>query len=488
MLSSVVALTIIFSWITLTLVVGVLAGIKRRFSLEGYLVSGRALGLLLLYTLFAAEIYSAYAFLGTAGWAYSYGVPILYAFAYGCVAYAFGYFYAEYVWRAGKRYGYVTQADYFMHRFKSRLLGALTAVIGIVFIIPYLQLQLQGLGYILNVASLGRLSIREAIVVSTIVMLIYVYTSGLRGVAWTNFLQGIFMFVIAWVIVIAIPYKLMGGVGNVFHKLLVEKPGMLYLHEPLGIPWYVSTIILCGLGFFIWPHGWPSIYSSRSLRDLKRTYVILPLYSLFMLPVILAGFTIAAMSVKLSVADEAVMKAVELAYPKWILGLVGAAGFAAAASTASALLLCIAGLTSSNLYKIVREGASDQELVKVSRASVVVYSVITILLAMFAGRRLVPLLLLGYSGITQLFPGAVIGMFWRKASKWSVLAGLTAGLATIVYLKFFGPGNYLGIHFGLWGLIVNLAVFTIASLVLGEDPAFNSFRGSLSLKEASTTS
>jgi len=140
-----ISVAIIFSWITLTLVVGILAGLKRKFSLEGYLVSGRALGALFLYTLLAAEIYSAYAFLGVAGWAYSYGVPIMYAFAYGSLAYAFGYFYAEYVWRAGKRFGYVTQADYFMHRFGSKLLAIFTALIGIVFIIPYVQLQLQGL-------------------------------------------------------------------------------------------------------------------------------------------------------------------------------------------------------------------------------------------------------------------------------------------------------------------------------------------------------
>ena len=476
------ALSIIFGWMALTVIVGVLAGIKKKFSLEGYLVSGRTLGMIFLYTLMAAEIYSAFAFLGTGGWAYSYGAPVLYVFAYGSLAYAFGYFYSRYVWSAGKKFGYVTQADYFMHRYGSKFLGIFTALIGIVFFVPYVQLQFQGLGYILNVGSLGIISIPVSIIIATILVLIYVYVSGLMGVAWTNLLQGILMFVVAWAILFAIPFIRFGGVGGLINRLLEVKPTMLYLHPPLGIPWYISTMVLCGLGFFIWPHLWPSIFSAKSLKSLKRTYVVLPLYSFFMLPVVLAGMTVAALGLKLAWADEAVMKAVEIAFPPWVLGIVGAAGFAAAVSTASAIILAEAGLTSSNIYRIVKPKASDKTLVLVSRIFVVVYGLIALFLAIYAPGRLVPLLLLGYSGITQMFPGAVVGMFWKRVNKWSIIAGLIAGLTTITYLKFFGPGNWLGIHFGLWGLIVNFIVVLIGTAFVKEDPKFKEFASGL--KEA----
>ena len=65
-----IPLLLILGWVLLSLFVGVMAGIKRKFTLEGYLVSERGLGLLFLYVLMAGEIYSAYAFLGTAGWAF----------------------------------------------------------------------------------------------------------------------------------------------------------------------------------------------------------------------------------------------------------------------------------------------------------------------------------------------------------------------------------------------------------------------------------
>ncbi|MFA4719784.1 sodium:solute symporter family protein [Pyrococcus kukulkanii] len=471
---------LILSWVFISLIVGVLAGIKRKFSLEGYLVSGRSLGLIFLYVLMAGEIYSAYAFLGTGGWAYSYGMPIMYAIGYGALAYSFGYFYARYVWKIGKAFKCVTEADYFETRYDSKALALLVALIGIIFNVPYLQLQLQGLGYIIHVGSLGAISLKAGIIIGMAIMLIYVYTSGLRGIAWTNFLQALLMFIVAWAVLFAIPFIQFGGIGEMFTALEKVKPGHLVLHPPLGIPWYVSTLILSGLGFFMYPQLYPSIYSARDLKTLKRNYVLLPLYSIFMIPVILAGFTVAALGVQLGRPDEAVLKAVELSYPSWVLGIVGAAGFAAAASTASAIILSLAGLLSKNIYTIVKPSASDRELVLVSRISVILFGLTAMILALYAPGRLVALLLLAYSGMTQLFPGAVLGIFWKRMNKYATGAGIIAGLITITYLKFGLKTNPLGIHFGLWGLMVNFVVTIIVAYLTKPDPNFEKFRAALS--------
>jgi len=474
--SAALPVAIIIGWVLLSLAVGVYAGIKRKFTLEGYLVSGRSLGLIFLYVLMAGEIYSAYAFLGTGGWAYSYGMPIMYAIGYGALAYAFGYFYAKYVWKVGKYFKCVTQADYFNVRYNSRTLAALVALIGIVFNVPYLQLQLQGLGYIVNVGSLNTISIKAGIVIGMIIMMIYVYTSGLRGISWTNLLQATLMFIVAWAILFAVPFKQFGGVGAMFKALAQAKPGHLVLHPPLGVAWYVSTLILCGLGFFMYPQMYPSIYSARDLKTLKKNYTLLPIYSIFMIPVILAGFTIAAMGLKLAAPDEAVLKAVEVSYPSWVLGIVGAGGFAAAASTASAIILTLAGLLSKNLYTILKPTASDRELVLASRISVILFGVTAMLLALFAPGRLVALLLLAYSGITQMFPAAVLGLFWKRMNKYSAGAGIIAGLITVTYLKFGLKHNPLGIHFGLWGLLVNFIVTVIVAYATKPDENFEKFR------------
>lgn len=42
-------------------------------------VGGRGFGLVLIWLLMAGEVYTTFTFLGTSGWAYSKGAPVLYA-------------------------------------------------------------------------------------------------------------------------------------------------------------------------------------------------------------------------------------------------------------------------------------------------------------------------------------------------------------------------------------------------------------------------
>ena len=59
------------------------------------------------------------------------------------------------------------------------------------------------------------------------VVLIYVFRSGVMGVAWTNTFQGILMLALAWGLGLYLPYKLHGGVGAMFTKLAEAAPDML---------------------------------------------------------------------------------------------------------------------------------------------------------------------------------------------------------------------------------------------------------------------
>ena len=136
-------------------------------------------------------------------------------------------------------------------------------------------------------------------------------------------------------------------------------------------------------------------------------------------------------------------------------------------------LLTVSALLSKNIYNYIKPGVSDRELVLAIRIAVII---VAMLLVIFASGRLVALLLLGYSGITQFFPGAVLGFFWDRVNKWAVGAGMTGGLITITLLRPFHPQlglaspNPLGIHFGLWGLIVNFVIVILVDLASKHDP------------------
>ncbi len=468
-------LIIIFGWLVVTTVVGVLAGINRKFSMEEYFVAGRSFGMLLFYTTAAAEIYSAFAFLGLAGWAYKFGVPILYAFAYGTMAYTLYFFLGPRISRLGKTFKYVSQQDFLEDRYGSKFLGVFTALVGVAFIIPYLQLQIMGAGMIVQLASGGKITWQAAVLIAFTAAVIFVYISGFRGIGWTNFMQAIIMLGGMIAVGIAFPHKFFGGIGPMFQKLAEVSPQHLVLPGKagtMGVAWYASTALLCGLGFWMWPHIFMATYTAKSEKIIRRNAVVLPLYQLALLPVIIVGFTCYLVIKDISNPDHAMLVALTKYFPWWFTGFIGAGGLAAAISTSSALILCAATLVSRNIYqKIINPNASDATVTKVGRIMVPVITAIAVAFAFIAPKMLVALLLVGYSGITQFFPGIVFGVFWPRVTKAGVITGLLAGLGTVLYLKFGGVGNPLGIHFGFWGLIVNITVCVVVSLLTKvEDP------------------
>jgi len=148
MSSSGIALTIIFAIIAVGSGLGFLAGAHRKMDLEQWTVGGRGFGVVLMYLLMAGEVYTTFSFLGASGWAYSRGGPALYIMAYLTLAYVVSFFILPQIWEVGRKYGLQTESDFFGQRYGNKYLAAFVCVVGVAFLIPYLQLQLTGLGII----------------------------------------------------------------------------------------------------------------------------------------------------------------------------------------------------------------------------------------------------------------------------------------------------------------------------------------------------
>jgi SSS family solute:Na+ symporter len=465
-------LAIILAWLVATTVVGILAGAGRTFGMEEYFVGGRRFGAVLFYTIMAAEIYSAFAFLGLAGWAYAKGMSIVYALAYGSIAYGLYFFIGPRINRMGRRAGYVTQPDFFEDRYGSRVLGVLTAVVGVVFIVPYLELQLMGAGMIVQIASGGAMRWEPAVVVSAVAIVSFVYVSGLRGIGWTNVMQAVIMLGGMVGVGLLFPRTFFGSVDVMFETLERLRPSHLSLPDSagLGISWYTSTALLCGLAMWIWPHGFTASYSARDEAVARRNAGILPLYQLALVPVVVVGFTCAAkaavdpaFAALIDKPDHAMLVALVHHFPPWVSGLVGAGALAASVSTASALILTASNLVARNVVQ-KPAGLSDTRAAWVSRLLVPVVAAVALAFVFAAPGMLVSLLLMGFAGIGQFLPGVLLGMFSRWPTRWGVTGGIVAGLAVVVWCQVTGRHMPMGIHPGFLGLVVNLAVVFVASM------------------------
>ena len=180
---SMVSLIIIFGIILLGAIIGVYSGRRRQMNLEQWSVAGRGFGVVFVWLLMAGEVYTTFAFLGASGWAYSRGGPTLYIIAYLTLAYVISFFILSEIWEAGRRFTLHTESDFFQQRYGSKPLASLVAIVGVAFIVPYLQLQLIGLGIIVEVASLHAISRPLAMLIAFVIVAGFVFSSGVRAVA-----------------------------------------------------------------------------------------------------------------------------------------------------------------------------------------------------------------------------------------------------------------------------------------------------------------
>jgi SSS family solute:Na+ symporter len=465
-----IAMTVTLAIVGAGALLGVSASLRRKMDLEQWSVGGRGFGPVLIYLLVAGEIYTTFSFLGASGWAYSRGGPTLYIMAYLTLAFVVSFFILPPLWELGRKHGLQTQADFFALRYGDKYLAAFVGILGIAFMIPYLQLQLTGLGIIVSIASFGAVGRTTAIVVSVAVLTAFVFVGGIRAVAWVSVLKDFLILIAALAVGIGIPYVYYGGIGRMFSVLAATRPEHLTMPGAttnLGHAWYVSTVLLTSLGCYMWPHSFAASFTAKSAATLRRNAVIMPLYGVFLAFVFFAGFTAVLVVPGLRDGDLSLLTVVRQSFPPWFLGFIGGAGALTAMVPASILLLTAATLFSKNVVRsLFAPDMDDRQLARLVRAMVVALSLVSLYLAIYSSTTLVSLLLLGYAGITQLFPGVVLGLFWRRAATRGVFLGIVCGEATVAVLVLTGRDPFHGWSAGFIALCLNFLVAVGVSLLV----------------------
>ena len=460
---------IILAVIGISAFVGIYAGRNLKMNLENWTVGGRQFGIILIWLLMAGEIYTTFTFLGASGWAYSKGAPAYYILIYGALAYTLSFFILPAVWRIGKRYGLHTQPDFFIKIYKSRALGVLVAIIGVFSIVPYLQLQLTGLGFIVEVASNGAIRPNVAIVFAFILTCAFVYTSGIRGAAWVAIIKDILMIAAVVIVGIGVPTIYFGGVGKMFKILMEKMPEHLIFPgatSNMDVIWVMSTILLTALGFYMWPQLFGSVFSAKSDKVINRNAIIMPLYQIPILLIFFVGFTALLVLPGLKNGDLAFLTLVNKTYPSWFMGFVGAAGAVTAMVPAAILVLFASTLVAKHIYQTgFNPQASEEKVLRLSRFMVLVIMTLSLIFAIFFPNELVNLLILGYDGVCQFFPGVVFGLFWKRISKAAVFCGILSGVGTASVLILTGNDPLWSVNAGFVGLVVNTLVTVTVSML-----------------------
>jgi len=466
-------------YLLLSLGVGLASGRKASATAEGYVAGDRALGFLVMYFIMGASIFSAFAFLGGPGWAYSRGAAAFYIVSYTSVGLVPWYFVGPKIARLGRRFGYLTQAQLFGHRYASRSIPALLALISLAAFVPYLTIQMQGAGYVFSVVTEGRMPVWAGAAVAYGVVLLYVYKSGVMGVAWTNTFQGILMMGLAWGLGLYLPYALHGGIGPMFARLAEEAPAMLTPPglDAAGGAWswggYSSSIAISVFGFSVWPHYFMKIYTARSIRTLKQTVVFYPTFQFFMLPILLIGFSGILAFPGVTPADTILPTIVtSMDLPALVVGLFCAGALAASMSSGDAIVHGAASILVKDFYQVLAPARLDDAgETRAIKGLVLVIGAVAYYFAVYSEASLVFLLLLSYGAIAQIVPALLAALYWSRSTSAGVLAGLATGCLFTLVWNLYPALQWQDVHPGIWGLAANtLAMMGVSSVTTPAPP------------------
>ena len=459
-------------------ILGALPGLRGKSkNLEEWAVGGRSFPRWMNWFVLAGEIYTAFAFLGASGWAYSKGAPTFYILGYGGLAYVLGYWILPKFVPMGKKYKLMTQPDLVEKMYGSRALGIIVAVIGAAFLLPYLQLQMTGLGLIIETCSYGLIGKNTAMIIAFILVAGFIYVSGLHGVASTAVIKDVVMLMAVVGFGLYIPYHFFGGIGPMFEAVNTAKPGFLVFPGAtanMDVLWVMTTLVVMSAGFYMWPHYAGSSFAAKNADVLRHNSIYLPLYNLCLLFPMLIGFTaLVALPIALKNPDTAFMVMVQTAFPPWVLGLVGGAGALACMIPAAELSLTTSMLVTRNVYgRTAGRNMTDDQMGRMARLMVVALAIVAVYLSIFKSTALVDLLLSGYMGVTQFFPMIVLGLFWKKSTKAAAFASLIVGEGLVFYLLILNKMSIVAVpalgghvNTGFLALVVNIAVFVVVSLV-----------------------
>jgi solute:Na+ symporter, SSS family len=462
------------AYLVIVMALGLAPAALSSRSVAGYVAGDRSLNTVLLYFVLGAAVFSSFAFLGGPGWAYSRGAAAFYILVYGMFGMIPFYFLGPRARRLGVRLGFYTQAEIVGHRFDSRSLQVAVAILSIAALVPYLTLQIKGVGYILSVASHGQMPEWLGALLTYGVVTVYVLYSGMLGVSWTSVFMGLAMMVIGWLFGLYLPWKFYGGVSDMFraieaspHAAMLVPPGL----NGAGGAWdwwgYSSAILVSVLGFCCWPHFFMRSMAARDDRSIKLMVVMYPTMQIFMVPVLIIGFSAVLMFPGVQPADTVLPFMLQHAgLSSWLVGLASAGTLAASMHTGDAIMHAAGTVgVRDALVPWWPRPLNDRAQRTLIRILILAFTGVAYYFAVASKLSLVSLLLGSYGGVAQIFPTLIAAFYWRRATATGAAAGLFAGIAVNCLFLLFPEWRPVPLHEGIYGLIANVLLLMAVSLM-----------------------
>ena len=384
----------------------------------------------------------------------------------------------------------ITIPDFFANRYRDpKMLKCVSAIIIIIFFVPYTASGFAACGKLFN--SLFGVDYLTAMIISAIVIVAYCTLGGFLAASMTDLIQSIVM-TIALVVVVVYGVNVAGGFDMVMENSKAL-PGYLGLFdtysaatnsaEPYSLL-KIASMLAWGLGYFGMPHvllRFMAIEDEEKLKLSRRVasiWVVISLSVAVFIGIVGLSMTKAGAIETLtgSNSETIIVKIAHLLSTHGVAtaiisGVILAGILAATMSTADSQLLAAASSISQNiLTDVFHIKISKKASMNVARITVVIISVISIILASNPDSSVFEIVSFAWAGFGATFgPVVLCALFWKKANKYGITAGMISGGIMIFVWKYgiSKLGGIFSIYELLPAFIVALLVILIVSYATG---------------------
>ena len=374
----------------------------------------------------------------------------------------------------------ITVPQYLSNRFasKSPVLQIASAVIFLVFFTVYVASAFVA-GTDVFTTVFKSLSRETAMIIFAAIILIYTFLGGFKAVCWTDFFQGMLMFVALLAVPIVAYFAMDLDKGALANTLTYvdggEEVACSFTTNMFAADWKeIVNGLAWGLGYFGMPHIIVRFMSIKEAKMVKKSATIAIIWVIITLAcaILIAYFgrmTVIGQELVSSGGQKLIF--IELArklFPAFLAGILLAAIIAASMSTADSQLLVASSSFTSDIYKpVIRKNASEKEVLWVGRIVVVLVAIVAYFIASSKGsgaQAIMNMVENAWAGFGSAFgPVILLSLFWKRFTYKGAVAGVIGGaVVDVFWLLYMG---HTGIYEIIPGVIVGFVLCVVVSLL-----------------------
>lgn len=332
----------------------------------------------------------------------------------------------------------ITIPSYLENRLKdnSRILRIASGLIILVFFTFYVSSGMVAGGVFFE-SSFG-LSYHTGLLVVSIVVIAYTLFGGFLAVSYTDFVQGLIMF-LALILVPIFGVFLTGGVSETADTIREVDPTLLSLVSGASFLGVISALAW-GLGYFGQPHIIVRFMAIKSVKETKQArrlgigWMMLSLVGATLTALIGIAYFHQNPTEILTDSEAVFIELGQIIFHPFIAGIILAAVLAAIMSTISSQLIVTSSALIEDLYKaVINSEASDKRYVFLGRMSVLFVSIVALIFAWGKTNTILKLVSFAWAGFGASFgPIILLTLYWRKITSIGALSGMVVGAITVL--------------------------------------------------------